>query len=61
MSCTLRFLYLINKLAHLLIKLFFNDIILYDNTKEAAKKYMSNYKKNVLKEQYLSKAIAKTE
>ena len=61
MSCTLRFLYLINKLAHLLIKLFFNDIILYDNTKEAAKKYMSDYKKNVLKEQYLSKAIAKTE
>ena len=61
MSCTLRFLYLINKLVHLLIKLFFNDIILYDNTKEAAKKYMSDYKKNVLKEQYLSKAIAKTE
>ena len=31
----------------------------YEAAKEAAKKYMSDYKKNVLKEQYLSKAVAK--
>ena len=29
--------------------------------KEAAKEYMSKYKKNVLKKQYLGKATAKTE
>lgn len=33
----------------------------YEAAKDAVKDYMSDYKKNVLKEQYLSKATAKTE
>ncbi len=38
-----------------------NTVESYEAAKEAAKDYMSDYKKNVLKEQYLRKAVAKTE
>lgn len=38
-----------------------NTVESYEAAKEAAKKYMSEYKKNVLKSQYLPKATAKTE
>ena len=38
-----------------------NTVESYETAKTAANKYMSEYKKNVLKRQYLSKATAKTE
>lgn len=38
-----------------------NTVESYEAAKEAAKDYMSDYKKNVLKRQYLSKATAKSE